>query len=804
MSTIKIDRGFTQKIQHKDMTHTPADQTPPPPSKRPKGGQKRMAYAVAGGVALVTVIVSGIFIFKGPKKAEVAAQTLQLTPTALKTAQPAADKNADLDKPVEPTAAADLNTKTPAIPSPQQADPVQYTPKLISREVPVGSPQGLLCEYYEHVKGGFVSDLRAAGTFPGQPSRTVQVRRFELSEGLGENYGVRVRGYLVPPKSGIYTFVVNVDDTAELWLSTDDQPANIRRLVALTTHTKKKWSERPEQQSDPCELVGGKRYYLEALMKQGTSGDYLAVGWKGLETDKLLIIEAPFLQPWTDAPTADQAVASVANAPATDKSGRSKAKEEREALLAPAKAAVAEQQRLNGAAYRYAEAAQVLKDSKSSWRDPAALAVVETAILRFELLGRLRAFVQAELARAAVKGVWVAFGGQSDVTSASDEGVTVAPGRIVAWAKVPPDQMLRLVNTVLPKAAVDTTTKSTLFLASAVYCKEVSGGIDMALKYRERAVSINSTLAPLADRVLGGSPESILAQPRIQASSAELGRVAATAAGLADKVFKRQSDFSSITGLVAGLNVEYWENVTSKSLDEVRKQGLTTKTAPDSTQRIADFVTPENRGEQYFARLTGFLVPAVSGEYFFYIAADDHGELWLSPDESSDKAVVCVKNEAPGGRRQWDKDKRKSKPVTLVKGRHYFVKALLREGSGGDHLAVAWSLAAEDNPVLITSEYLLCSLSAGVSSNARELRKKIEDDLRSVQSLAAEIIQLGDAEEIRADTQVSATTQIANEVQKQAERAKVALGDAESTLKRIDSSLPQLKAALRPEGGKPQ
>ncbi len=798
MSTIKIDRGFTQKIQQKGAVHTPTSQKPlTPPPKKPQGWPKWMAFA-AGGAGLVAVIVIGSLVSKGAKKPAAAARTAPPA-AAVQPALPAAAKAPEALEPVEPAETQELYAKAPAIAAaPQPAKPAPYQPHPVKRDVAIGSPQGLLCEYYEHINGSQVGNLRSASTFPGQPSKTVQIGRFELSEGVGENYGVRVRGYLVPPKSGAYTFVVNVDDGGELWLSTDDQPANIRKLVALTTGTRKKWSERPEQRSAPCELVGGKRYYLEALMKQSSGGDYLAVGWLGLEPDKILIIEAPFLIPWTDAPAPDQAAPPAASA------DRRKSREAREAALAPAKAAVAEQQRGNGAAYRFAQAAQALKDGKSAWRDPEALALVETAILRFELLGRLRAFVQTELARARVPGVWVAFGGQADVTGASDEGVTVAPGRIVAWSKVPPDQMLRLANAVLTKATVDTNTKGSLFLAAAVFCKEANGGIELALKYRERAVSLNSTLTPLAERVLGGTPEAILAQPRIQASRAELGRVAAAVAGLAEKTFKLQSDFASVTGLVAGLNVEYWDSVAVSSLDDLRKKGVTTKTAPSSVELIQDFETPSDRGDKYVARARGYLVPSETGEYCFYIAADDQGEFWLSPDENPDKAVICIKADTPGGKRQWDKDKRKSKPVSLVKGQRYYVKGLMREGEKGDHFAVAWSLAADNKPQLITSANLACAPAGMLPPGAELIRKKIEDDLQSVQTLVKELLKLREAEEAEADAQRPATTALANELQKQVEGSKEALRDAENILRRIGGAVPQLKAALQPESPKPQ
>ena len=166
------------------------------------------------------------------------------------------------------------------------------------REVAQGSPQGLFCEFYDSVTGSVVEDLRKAAKFPASPDWTLQAKKFELPEKLGERYGARVRGYLVPPKSGTYTFWLNVDDGGEFWLSTDETPASLKKQITVTKVTRRKWTTYAEQQSAPCELVAGQRYYLEAFVKQATGEDYLAVGWSGPVSEQPVIIDSPYLQPW--------------------------------------------------------------------------------------------------------------------------------------------------------------------------------------------------------------------------------------------------------------------------------------------------------------------------------------------------------------------------------------------------------------------------------------------------------------------------------------------------------------------------
>jgi hypothetical protein len=158
-----------------------------------------------------------------------------------------------------------------------------------------------------------------------------------------------------------------------------------------------------------------------------------------------------------------------------------------------------------------------------------------------------------------------------------------------------------------------------------------------------------------------------------------------------------------------GLLVEYWDNALCSSLDDLRKQSITRKRPPDETRVIADFDLPTSRAEHYVARVTGFLAPEETGDYVFFVASDDNGEFWLSPDEHQEKIRLCVKCDYAVGHLQWDKERRKSDPVRLEKGRRYALKGLLREGERGDHLAVAWSLASKNEPHVITSEFLVPS-----------------------------------------------------------------------------------------------
>jgi hypothetical protein len=113
---------------------------------------------------------------------------------------------------------------------------------------------------------------------------------------------------------------------------------------------------------------------------------------------------------------------------------------------------------------------------------------------------------------------------------------------------------------------------------------------------------------------------------------------------------------------------------------------------PRSTvQELSRFEAPSQYGDNYYARVRGYVHPPKTGEYTFYIASDDGSELWLSADDdpSNKKQIASVSRWTSPG--EWDKYKdQKSAPVRLETGRSYYVEVLHHEKGGGDHLAVAW------------------------------------------------------------------------------------------------------------------
>jgi ELWxxDGT repeat protein len=113
------------------------------------------------------------------------------------------------------------------------------------------------------------------------PSNRQTLTSLSTQNYYANDYGSRIRGYLCIPTSGVYWFWISGDDNSELWLSTDDNPANKTRIAYAATATKvNEWNKYASQQSVGITLIQGRRYYIEVLHKEANGADHVEVGWQ--------------------------------------------------------------------------------------------------------------------------------------------------------------------------------------------------------------------------------------------------------------------------------------------------------------------------------------------------------------------------------------------------------------------------------------------------------------------------------------------------------------------------------------------
>jgi len=173
----------------------------------------------------------------------------------------------------------------------------------------------ILREVWEGITGGdAVSLLTGNANYPYNPTFSDEVTLFETPTNFAENFGSRIHGYLHPDTSGEYTFWIASDDNGELWLSTDDRPANAVLISKMTASGGvRNFDDADVVPSGPIHLEGGQKYYIRVLYKEGTGGDNCAVAWQGPDSPTRAVISGYYLSPfvalWAEVP--DPAVGTV-------------------------------------------------------------------------------------------------------------------------------------------------------------------------------------------------------------------------------------------------------------------------------------------------------------------------------------------------------------------------------------------------------------------------------------------------------------------------------------------------------------
>ncbi len=174
---------------------------------------------------------------------------------------------------------------------------------------------------------------------------------------------------------------------------------------------------------------------------------------------------------------------------------------------------------------------------------------------------------------------------------------------------------------------------------------------------------------------------------------------------------------ASTTECAATGNILYqrWDGIPGTTVSN-----LTTNPAfpnsPTFTGSLTSMETVTDMGDNYGTRIAGDICAPATGEYTFWIAGDDAVELWISTDDNpNNKAMVAYHTEWTNSR-EWDRFiTQKSLAVSLVQGKSYYIEALMKEGEGGDNLAVGWALPGQ--PTTAPSEVIPGSVLSPFSPN---------------------------------------------------------------------------------------
>lgn len=158
-----------------------------------------------------------------------------------------------------------------------------------------------------------------------------------------------------------------------------------------------------------------------------------------------------------------------------------------------------------------------------------------------------------------------------------------------------------------------------------------------------------------------------------------------TAANAAGSDTKNLLISVAVTG--GAITREVWNGLTGTGVLSVPLH-----TAPSSTSTLTELASPENTGDNFGERLRGYITAPATGLYTFFLSSDENAELWISssaePGHRLKRSFVSYGAVPPG---DWGSvASQRSLAMSMTAGTRYYIEAIRRETTAGDHLQIGW------------------------------------------------------------------------------------------------------------------
>ena len=646
-----------------------------------------------------------------------------------------------------------------------------------------------------------ISSLTGSINYPDNPTSSTLITSMEGSPNLSDGFGARIVGFICAPSTGSYTFWIASDDNGELWLSTNDQPS-AKQLIAYHNGATlpRQWNKYATQKSISINLIQGQKYFIEALMKDGSGDDNLAVGWSQpgeAETQPSEIIPGSVLSPFIPIQVVPINSISILSS-AIINSGSSitispnvlPADATNTFLAWSTSNALVAKVDNNGVVTGIAEGNAIITATSTDGSNNSGTCSVTVNSIVCSATGNITYQVWNNIGNSkTISSLTGNINYPDNPTSStlitSMEGTTnfsdgfgariagyiCAPstGSYTFWIASDDNGELWLSSNDQPSAKqlIAYHTGATLPRQWNKYATQKSISINLIQGQRyfiealmkdgsgddnlsvgwlkpgqsgaipsevipgsvlsafgaDSRVMVSSVKLPLTYSLNVGSDVMLLAtvlptnsldktlrwtsgNPAI-ATVNDNGIVSGIAEGKAT-ITATSTDGSNISGTCsvtvnplicsASGNITYqvWENIGSSKLVSSLTGNINYPNNPTSSTLITSMEGTTNLSDGFGARIAGYICAPITGSYTFWIASDDNGELWLSTnDQPSAKQLIAYHTGATLPK-QWDKyATQKSISINLIQGQRYFIEVLMKDGSGGDNIAVGWSKPGE-------------------------------------------------------------------------------------------------------------
>lgn len=511
------------------------------------------------------------------------------------------------------------------------------------------------------IGGSNVSNLTSSSNFTGVPSVSEFVQSDLRFMSYGNNYGQRIRGSIVPPRSGNWTFWITGDDSAEFWLSDTSKATGKRKAAYVTSWTgANQYDKTPSQKSQSKTLSADTPYYFEMLHKEGGGGDHVTVAWQ---------YESPNWALAANGSTASQSSTAYGAGPIRAIDGNT-----------------------NGA-WGAGSSTHTQNLANSWWQVDFGQ---NRSVNRVVLWNQTNANAVARLSNFRIS---VRDESDTEIVGQNfyDSGTGYVDGSLV-W-NLPNTVQAQKVRVLLlgPNNKGDNILSIAEFQAYEWFAES------------DRQIvpaSALQTLTPDPDDTDGDSLPDAWEQAHVldshdngsgSSSNGEYGDPDADGVPNLLEYINGTSPMAS-NGVVGTLTRETWNNLSAGSI-----YGLITSPAYLQVADMTDYVSAwqnSKRGDYYGARLRGTVTAPETGWYTFWVAGDNEVQLSISTDSRKfQKQVVASVGDGNfafsadySGNGEYDASPRqKSAPVYLTAGSDYFIEVLHGENIGGDHLKVAWT-----------------------------------------------------------------------------------------------------------------